>query len=115
MDQDRFPLAKVCRPWQDSNLQSPVSETDALSIRPQGRGVTMSCIGLIQEVYPVYPVVPMVATNIFAFREEVFLVKYIRTTYTSSMWHLKEENLFETYKIVLMVMLLFFKIKVRLL
>ena len=25
------------RPWQDSNLQSPVSETDALSIRPQGR------------------------------------------------------------------------------
>ena len=26
-----------CRPWQDSNLQSPVSETDALSIRPQGR------------------------------------------------------------------------------
>ena len=24
------------RPWQDSNLQSPVSETDALSIRPQG-------------------------------------------------------------------------------
>ena len=42
--------AKVCRPWQDSNLQSPVSETDALSIRPQGRGVNMSCIGLIQEV-----------------------------------------------------------------
>ena len=25
------------RPWQDLNLQSPVSETDALSIRPQGR------------------------------------------------------------------------------
>ena len=28
---------KFGRPWQDSNLQSPVSETDALSIRPQGR------------------------------------------------------------------------------
>ena len=26
------------RPWQDSNLQSPDSESDALSIRPQGRG-----------------------------------------------------------------------------
>ena len=25
------------RPWQDLNLQSPVSETDALSIRPQGQ------------------------------------------------------------------------------
>ena len=30
-------LEKSCaRPWQDLNLQSPVSETDALSIRPQG-------------------------------------------------------------------------------
>ena len=28
---------KICRPWQDSNLQSPDSESDALSIRPQGR------------------------------------------------------------------------------
>ena len=26
-----------CRPWQDSNLQSPAPETDAFSIRPHGR------------------------------------------------------------------------------
>ena len=30
-------LKSFSRPWQDLNLQSPVSETDALSIRPQGR------------------------------------------------------------------------------
>ena len=29
------------RPWQDLNLQSPVSETDALSIRPQGRSYSV--------------------------------------------------------------------------
>ena len=34
-----------CRPWQDSNLQSPVSETDALSIRPQGRSCRTSNLG----------------------------------------------------------------------
>ena len=32
-----FLVKSFGRPWQDSNLQSPVSETDALSIRPQGR------------------------------------------------------------------------------
>ena len=35
------------RPWQDLNLQSPVSETDALSIRPQGR-----CCERMQKVVP---------------------------------------------------------------
>ena len=30
-------MPKQFRPWQDSNLQSPDSESDTLSIRPQGR------------------------------------------------------------------------------
>ena len=40
---------KICgRPWQDLNLQSPVSETDALSIRPQGRAYQPSNLGFSQ-------------------------------------------------------------------
>ena len=40
---------KICfdRPWQDLNLQSPVSETDALSIRPQGRYLSSTKSGFL--------------------------------------------------------------------
>ena len=45
-----YQVVKESRPWQDSNLQSPVSETDALSIRPQGRCVVMMYLVVTLEV-----------------------------------------------------------------
>ena len=41
-------LKSFGRPWQDLNLQSPVSETDALSIRPQGRSYQLTNLGFCQ-------------------------------------------------------------------
>ena len=41
-------LKSFGRPWQDLNLQSPVSETDALSIWPQGRSCHQTKLAFCQ-------------------------------------------------------------------
>ena len=39
---------KNCRPWQDSNLQSPDPKSGALSIRPHGRSYLNELKELVQ-------------------------------------------------------------------